>query len=205
MNLTETAVLLNGIALYDNRDVDVELAQVWHAHLADVPFTDAAAAVRAHFDQSKDWIMPSDVKNLIRQQRANRLANTALVYDGDPDETPAQYLANIRARIAAIAAGQPSAPLPQALGRRPVAELVAGTADQAALPAPIAAAIERARPIELAVPCPVDGCRGAVGQRCGWGRTRMSGFHPSREAAAQTATFRRQVEPDNQSGAGEIA
>lgn len=199
MNLTETTALLNGIAMYDNRDVDLEAAKVWQPHLADVTFTEAAAAVHAHFDHTSAWIMPSDVMNRIRAARSARLAAANLIYDGDPSETPQQYLANIRNRIAAIAAGEATPPLPQALGRRPVRELLAAEADATQLPPAIADALERARAAGYGNPCPACGadpgkpCRRSSGKR-------MTGTHPSRETAGQCTTFHGQPNVNDQSG-----
>lgn len=62
MNLTEAANILGLAATYDRRTIgDAEIV-AWQAALSDVEFTDAQAAIVAHYRDSTDWLMPAHVR-----------------------------------------------------------------------------------------------------------------------------------------------
>ncbi|MFD6691081.1 hypothetical protein ACFWEV_35085 [Streptomyces bacillaris] len=134
------------------------------------------------------------------EQAGELLAN--LRYDGDPDETPAQYLARLRGRIAAVADGriEPDAGL-RALGPGTPAQLTRALSavgrdippeDQTEGDKPLSPRVARLGP--LSVRCPM--CRAPIGRKCRTGTT----AHPrrphrdridaSRSAAGQPVTER---------------
>lgn len=61
MTREETAKLLAIVRAIDNRVLDEATAQVWHKLLMDLAFTDAAEAVRRHFSESSEYLMPIHV------------------------------------------------------------------------------------------------------------------------------------------------
>ncbi|KAA6211757.1 hypothetical protein [Streptomyces filamentosus] len=88
------------------------------AALKNVPFDqDAKDAVVRYYSttpknpETRLWIMPHHVRDLRAKIRAERLENFA--YEGDPDETPKEYLARYRA------SWRPSPPAPYPPRRPP--------------------------------------------------------------------------------------
>lgn len=73
MNQQEAAALLAVAAAFDNRKPDADAALAWSLALADFDFISARDAVVAHYRESRDWIMPSDIVARIRTIVANRL------------------------------------------------------------------------------------------------------------------------------------
>lgn len=63
MNRPETAQLLTVIAAYDRRTLGDTDVYAWQQALDDVPYPDAHQAVIDHYRDTKDWIMPSDVRH----------------------------------------------------------------------------------------------------------------------------------------------
>lgn len=73
MNRPEAARLLTIITAYDRRTLGDTDVYAWQRALDDLPLADAEEAVHEHYRESKEWLMPSDVRNgVIRIQRARR-------------------------------------------------------------------------------------------------------------------------------------
>ncbi|WP_213452870.1 hypothetical protein [Rhizomonospora bruguierae] len=72
MNVAEAAAVLAKAAAFDRRTVGDADILAWHEILADVAVDDALAAVAAHYRDTRDWLMPSDVIRLARKVRAER-------------------------------------------------------------------------------------------------------------------------------------
>lgn len=72
MNLDEIIELLQIVTSYDNRNVDPYMEASWldAAHMARWTAHDANSAVRQHFANSTEWIMPGHITAIIRQKRS---------------------------------------------------------------------------------------------------------------------------------------
>ncbi|MFF8839604.1 hypothetical protein [Streptomyces sp. NPDC015130] len=195
MNRTEASILLGHCAAFDNRQPSEVAAQAWTAALHDVPLDqDARDAVAAYYSTPpKDsnqrlWILPHHVRTLRSQLRSARLET--FVYEGNPDETPLEYLARYRGQLEAVASGAVPAdaitrPVLEGPPHRAVAELLSGSvqavdADGAPEPRPT---VERRATGPLGVICP--DCNAAIGRPCksSW-RRKPRQPHPARRRAA---------------------
>jgi len=92
-------------AAFDNRTPTRIAAEAWAAALADVRLPDAKAAITDHYANTRDWVMPADVRSGVQRIRTDRLARHGPVLpDVDPDDVGA-YQAERRRLIALIADG----------------------------------------------------------------------------------------------------
>lgn len=76
MNRQETAQLLTLAALVDNRTVTPEAVLAWHGIIGHLPYNDAAAALRSHYQGSTEWVMPAHIVGILRDRQ--RAATRAL-------------------------------------------------------------------------------------------------------------------------------
>lgn len=72
MNKMEIARLLTAIAALDNRKVLEETVEAWYAVLHSYPYGDAAEAVRQHFEDSTEYLMPAHVRAGVKRIKAER-------------------------------------------------------------------------------------------------------------------------------------
>lgn len=109
----EAGRILGLAAARDQRIVGDADVLAWQADLsaAGLTHTDAEAALTVFYQemasrQPKDRyrVTAVDLIDIAKRARRERVAN--LRYDGDPDETPQQYLNRLRARTAALADGR---------------------------------------------------------------------------------------------------
>lgn len=91
MNLVETTELLAMIAAFDRRTVGESDVRAWHAVLSDIDLADAIEAVRHHYRQRLDWMMPAHVIVAVReieQARARATRRWAPGQYGVPADQP---------------------------------------------------------------------------------------------------------------------
>jgi hypothetical protein len=109
----DASTLLGLAAARDQRTVGRADILAWHADLSAAGLTraDAETALTAFYQemarrqpQDRYRATAVDLIDIAKRARRERVAN--LRYDGDPDETPEQYLARLRARTAALADGR---------------------------------------------------------------------------------------------------
>lgn len=192
----EAGRILGLAAARDQRIVGDADVLAWSADLsaAGLTLADAEAALTAFYQemanrQPQDRFRATavDLIDIAKRARRERVAN--LRYDGDPDETPEQYLARLRARTAALADGRigPDTGL-RALGPgtpdlRLLRELEAVGHD-----VPEDGPASSRRPVRigpLTVPCPA--CQAPLGKHCrSNGRVRTVP-HAARRRAARDA------------------
>lgn len=72
MNAAEANVLLTYVEMFDGRfkrnpEERAEMASAWADALDDVTLGEARQAVRAHYRQTAQGVMPSDIRNLIEE------------------------------------------------------------------------------------------------------------------------------------------
>lgn len=145
---SETATLLAMVAAYDRRTVGQADVAAWHTELEPYDLATCTAAVRAHYGESREWLMPGDVVQRVKAIRRDRIPQAAPIPPLDPADV-AGCIAWDRAWRAGCADGLTSeaaeARADQALGivrtpvetrARPVAELVAAVAAATAPTAP---------------------------------------------------------------------
>lgn len=111
MNRLDVIKLLTEIAAYDYRRVnfgDMEI-EAWFRALDDLAYDDASAAVVSFYRESKDSIMPADVRHIVRdkvaaEKRAARERPPALELTSrfEPDEVRGLQLARGHAMMADV-------------------------------------------------------------------------------------------------------
>lgn len=69
MTPEETGKLLGTCASYDRRTVGETDVIAWYRVLNDLPYTDCEAAVITHYTDSREWIMPADIRSRVRRNQ----------------------------------------------------------------------------------------------------------------------------------------
>jgi hypothetical protein len=85
MTIDETVDLLTTCAAYDRRTIGKTDAVAWHAVVGDLPFDMAQQAVFAHYSESREWIMPADVRTRVRRQQRDQAERGRIRQLLDPD------------------------------------------------------------------------------------------------------------------------
>jgi hypothetical protein len=89
VNLTESARLLTMISSFNNRTVGEGDVIAWQSVLTDVILADAEEAVRRHYAENTEWLMPAHVRRLVRdihRERASAATPWAPGQHGVPKE-----------------------------------------------------------------------------------------------------------------------
>lgn len=126
MTLDEVVDLLTTAAAYDRRTVGEADAIAWHAAVGDLPFEDSRGAVVAHYQESREWIMPADIRRRVKEARRQRILDAGI--PAPPPELtddPAAYGAALQAAATAIADGRDPEVAMQAVARQVRPELEA--------------------------------------------------------------------------------
>lgn len=123
MNTTEITALLAVCSSFDSRKPNPETVQAWLAAIGDLEFTAARDAVVAHYQESREWIMPADIRGKVRRARRDRIDDDVIPMPRglDPDDTAA-YIRVIAAGRRALADGV-TLDEPDGLTRRNLREL----------------------------------------------------------------------------------
>ncbi len=69
MTPSEAVKILALAAAFDQRTVGEADARAWHAVLADLDFPEAQEAVRAHYAETKERLMPADIRQRVKLAR----------------------------------------------------------------------------------------------------------------------------------------
>lgn len=74
MNKVELAQLLTVVSGFDNRKVTPDTVEIWFPLLQDIESDIALAAVQEHYRNSREWLMPSDIRAQAKrmQERLDR-------------------------------------------------------------------------------------------------------------------------------------
>jgi hypothetical protein len=117
MTPADAAELLALAAAFDRRKIGKADAIAWADALADLGQADCAEAIRAHFRDSTDYLMPAHVRRGVKALRADRIRAASSGLLEPPNVNPndvVTYLAEGRARRRALASGQQLADEPAA-------------------------------------------------------------------------------------------
>jgi len=66
MNIMETATALALAQSFDRRTVGEGDIRAWHAIIGEIPADDVMEAIRRHYAEETDWIMPAHVRRIVR-------------------------------------------------------------------------------------------------------------------------------------------
>lgn len=106
MNLSETAEALALASEYDNRHFTAETSAAWHDLLHPYTLNEAKHAIKKHYNESRDWMMPADVVRIIKTERRSRLAKVGTITPNRADMAgTAAELATTKELGKAIASG----------------------------------------------------------------------------------------------------
>jgi hypothetical protein len=72
MNEAEASIVLAHVQAFDRRTVGESDIRAWWRALDDVPLDDAVEAVIEHYRESRDWMMPADVRRGVTRLDAQR-------------------------------------------------------------------------------------------------------------------------------------
>ena len=83
MDEREAFQLLTLASARDGRTVSQAVARVWADDLSGVALVDAVSAVRLHFQESTDWLLPAHVVRNVKRALETRLPPRAEVTAGE--------------------------------------------------------------------------------------------------------------------------
>jgi len=67
VNLSETADLLTAMSAYDRRTIGDGDVIAWQAVLSDAAFGDCLEAVKQHYAEHTEWVMPAHIRRAVRE------------------------------------------------------------------------------------------------------------------------------------------
>jgi hypothetical protein len=128
MNAAEVGDLIARMALVDNRkppeDDEAKAAMImsWLELVGDLNYDDAVQAVRDHYRESREWIMPSDVRRRVKTIRGERIKHSLIAappheLTDDPQAYREVLAENVRA--AADGDAPPAEDVPKMIGPPP--------------------------------------------------------------------------------------
>jgi hypothetical protein len=106
MTSDEVWDLLELIASIDRRKLGLTDRQVWEGLIGDLPAADAQAAVIAYYRESREWIMPADVRTRVKAMRRDRLEREIPAPPHELTDRPGRYQAELQAKVRQIADGR---------------------------------------------------------------------------------------------------
>ena len=107
MTIDETIDLLTAAAAFDRRTVGKADAVAWHTVVGDLPLDDCLAAVRGHYTDTTDWLMPAHVRQRVKAMRRDRIDRAIpAAPPAEVADAPGRYKAALEAGIRRIADGR---------------------------------------------------------------------------------------------------
>lgn len=108
MKPSEAATLLTLAATFDRRTIGETDAHAWADALDGLTPADCAEAIRAHYRDSTEWLMPAHIRTTVRRLRDTRIRADLTDPPYDRDDIQGGLNA-IRSHRRALADGQPPA------------------------------------------------------------------------------------------------
>ena len=106
MNATEASELVALMALYDNRRASDPDVVAWLKVIGDLDYADCETAVLAHYQETRERIMPADVRIRVKALRRARLEREIVpAPPAEVTDEPGRYKAAIEAGVREIADG----------------------------------------------------------------------------------------------------
>lgn len=106
MNLSETGEALALASEYDNRHFTAETSSAWWDLLRSYSLDEVKAAIRKHYNETREWMMPADLVRIIKVERRKRLAKVGTIVASRADMVDASSeLATTKALTKAVASG----------------------------------------------------------------------------------------------------
>lgn len=75
MRPSEAGILLTMCATFDRRTVGEADAEAWSVTLDGIELEDGKTAIVEHYRESRDWIMPADIRRIVKRIRRERIRN----------------------------------------------------------------------------------------------------------------------------------
>ncbi|TDD97589.1 zinc finger domain-containing protein [Actinomadura rubrisoli] len=174
----EVVDLLTLMASFDRRTVGDADVDAWLMAVGDLPFADAKVAVVKHYRESREWLMPADVRRAVRAIREERIKVRPLPAP-TPDEAvdPRVYKQRMADIIHRVGNGKmPFRAITAGGGAEPSTEYQEARSQE-----------DRDRVLAQTVPCPVDWCPALAGEPCRPSPTQepLTTWHPSRLQVAR--------------------
>lgn len=160
----EVVDLLTLIASFDRRTVGDTDVDAWSLTVGDLPFDDAKVAVVKHYRESREWLMPADVRRAVRAIREERIKVRPLPAP-TPEEAvdPRVYKQRMAEIVRRVGNGKmPFQAIEAGAGAGPSEEYVNARSPE-----------DHDRVLAQTVPCPVERCPALAGEPC-----RMSPLEP---------------------------
>lgn len=85
MTPEESGRLLGICAAFDNRNVDDSAVFAWYSAIKDLPYPECESAVIAHYSDSREWIMPADVRTRVKRKQRDEAERGRIHELLDPD------------------------------------------------------------------------------------------------------------------------
>jgi len=179
----EVVDLLTLMASFDRRTVGDADVDAWLMAVGDLPFEDAKVAVVKHYRESREWLMPADVRRAVRAIREERIKVRPLPAP-TPDEAvdPRVYKQRMAEIVRRVGNGKmPFQAIEAGAGAEPSEEYVNARSPE-----------DRDRVLAQTVPCPVERCPALAGEPCRPSPIGepLSTWHPSRLQVARGETPR---------------
>lgn len=106
MRLSEAGEVMELISIYDNRRVTTEVSTAWYDLIYPYTLDEAKYAVKKHYNESNEWLMPAHIVRIIKAERKARLSKLGPINPNRADMTDtATELATARELTHAIASG----------------------------------------------------------------------------------------------------
>ena len=178
----EVVDLLTLMASFDRRTVGDADVDAWLLAVGDLSFDDAKVAVAQHYRESREWMMPADVRRIVRQAREERIKALPLpAPDAETAKDPTAYKRAMQEIVRRTGAGR--MPFRSIRGGVPrgsgPSEEFRTTRSQE----------DRDRVLAQTVACPVEWCPALPGEPCRPSPTGepLAKWHPTRLRAAMRA------------------
>ena len=127
MNADEMGLLLAKCASYDRRKTGEAEVIAWLQVLGDLRYADCEQAVIGHYAETREWIMPADIRTRVKEARHQRIKEAGGVPAPPPEllDDPAAYSAALQAAATALADGRDPEAAMAAITRQRVREVEA--------------------------------------------------------------------------------